>query len=437
MKKLILVLCVVLVARSSWAVGSASFSNQVMGARAMGMGNAFAGVADDPSAVYYNPAGLTQLESPAISIGSAFEPMNSDNTTASGLSANQKHFTPVVPNLYAAIPFCDKKWSFGFGVDSPFGLETHYSQSGPLRYSATDTKAVFVNFNPELAYRVNEKVSVAGGVVYGLAPTVTMTKMINITALNGALGGLAAGPDGKSKLSGDGDGWGYNLGFMFKPVEKHSIGLSYRSKITEKITGTNEVTDISGANALFAFGGPSYTANVKTELIQPQSALLGYAFKPGKWTFAADAEWIDWGEIKQTDLTFSGSNAFANGVLAQSSPIPRDWQTNWNFGLGTNYKFNDTWEARGGFLHQNRVIPDTTWNPSIPDTEKYAYTLGGSFNRPSFSIDLGYSYFIFKERTVPNGQLDNQFGGTGDHTTYNLIANVITLAYTQRFGVSN
>ncbi|MFQ6038753.1 MAG: hypothetical protein ACE5LV_09065, partial [Candidatus Aminicenantales bacterium] len=34
------------------------WNNTLMGARAIALGAAFAGLADDPSAVYYNPAGL-------------------------------------------------------------------------------------------------------------------------------------------------------------------------------------------------------------------------------------------------------------------------------------------------------------------------------------------------------------------------------------------
>ena len=38
------------------------------GARSMGMGGAFVGLADDATAAYTNPAGLTQLVTPEVSI---------------------------------------------------------------------------------------------------------------------------------------------------------------------------------------------------------------------------------------------------------------------------------------------------------------------------------------------------------------------------------
>jgi hypothetical protein len=45
---------------------SAQFLKLGAGARAAAMGDAFAAVADDASAVYWNPAGLTQLKSPEV-----------------------------------------------------------------------------------------------------------------------------------------------------------------------------------------------------------------------------------------------------------------------------------------------------------------------------------------------------------------------------------
>ncbi len=37
--------------------------------KAMGLGSAFVAWADNPSAIYYNPAGLTQIDSPEASLG--------------------------------------------------------------------------------------------------------------------------------------------------------------------------------------------------------------------------------------------------------------------------------------------------------------------------------------------------------------------------------
>jgi long-chain fatty acid transport protein len=57
-------------------VGSVSLASAAglrvneQGAKAMGMGNAFAAQADDPSALYYNPTGIAFLKGTQVSLGS-------------------------------------------------------------------------------------------------------------------------------------------------------------------------------------------------------------------------------------------------------------------------------------------------------------------------------------------------------------------------------
>ncbi len=436
-----------------WAVGGASFGNQVVGSRGFGMGNAFTGVANDPSAIYYNPAGITQLNQIEISYGLTIEPLSSEYTAKNSnqLTGGSPNGTrsnindiPVVPHLYAVIPLSEKNWSVGFGVNSPFGLETHWSHTGPLRYAATDSKISFVNFNPTLAYKFSDKVSFGGGIVYGLNSNSMLKKKINNNVLNYNLSNgadpsqLSAGYfDGDQKLSGDGDGWGYNIGTLWKPIEKHSLGISYRSEIKIKVKGKIELTNLTGAYAPTAFGGTSYTANAETDLIQPQSLIIGYGFTPGNWTFAFDGEWINFSAVDNTTLRFSGSNSTADSVInsPSSSVINRDWHNTWNIGMGGNYKFNDHWEARCGYYHHDAVIPSATWDPSIPDSSKNGYTLGGSFNLPSFSIDLVYNYLVFHERNITNSN-NATLSGTANGK-YKTKANIFGITFNHRFGGIN
>lgn len=434
-----LVCAVISVNQLSWAVGGAAYSNQVLGSKAYGMGLAFAGVADDASAVYFNPAGLVQIDRPTLAYGLALEPLDSDYTakssviaaggSADGTTTSMESFTPVVPHFYAVIPF-KNKLTFGFGINSPYGLETHWSQTGPLRYAATDTEVVYINFNPTLAYKLNDSLSFAAGLVYGINPTSEMSKKINYAPYGGT-------SDGNQKLTGDGDGWGYNLGVLLKPAERHSVGISYRSEIEFDVEGELEITNINGALAGPAyFNGSSYRAEAETELKQPQSVILGYGYRPGKWTFAIDGEWIGFSSIKKTSLKFSGSNPNADGIInnPNNSVFIRDWQNTWNLGLGANYMFNDRWEGRFGYFHHPSVVPEQTWDPSIPDSSKNGYTLGGSFNLPNFSVDLLYNLVEFHKRTIVNS--NNTTGGGTANGTYETLAHIFSITFTNRFGAN-
>src|SRR5512143_3819169 len=64
------VLLVLLFAAAS--ANAAGFRLPEAGAKAMGMGFAFTAQADDPSAIYFNPAGLTQLDGQNVMVGGTY-----------------------------------------------------------------------------------------------------------------------------------------------------------------------------------------------------------------------------------------------------------------------------------------------------------------------------------------------------------------------------
>ncbi|MDP2599579.1 MAG: outer membrane protein transport protein, partial [Deltaproteobacteria bacterium] len=343
--------------QSLFAVGSGGYTNQVVGTKALGMGNTFGAIADDPSAIYFNPAGLTQLDRANLSLGFAIHNTDTDYTPVGGSKASMEDFSPVVPNFYFTTPF-QEKWAFGFGINSPFGLETQWSGTGPLRYVATDSSLRLINFNPTVAYKINDQVSVGAGVVYGLVDAELKSK-VNVTAINGS-----ASPDGDRKLEGDGSAWGYDFGLLYVPKEKHKLGLTYRSQLSTTLDGNLELSGLSGiAASPFVFGGSTYKSDAKTVVKFPQTVLLGYSYKPNKWTFAIDGEWVDYSAIDDTTIDYQDKSAAPQAVLSLSNPTDRDWHNTWNLGLGTNYEFNETWEARGGYFYYPRAIPERTWDP--------------------------------------------------------------------------
>ncbi|MCG3204292.1 MAG: putative outer membrane protein [Elusimicrobia bacterium] len=430
MRKLLSVgLLVTLPINLAWAVGSGGYTNQVVGTKALGMGNAFVATADDPSAIYFNPAGLTQLDRPNLSLGFAIHDTNSDYTPVGGSKVSMEGFTPVVPNFYFTTPFREK-WAFGFGINSPFGLETKWSGTGPLRYVATDSNLQLVNFNPTVAYKLNEKISFGAGVVYGLVDADLKSK-VNVTAINGS-----SSPDGDRKLEGDGSAWGYDFGLLYAPVEKHKFGLTYRSQLSTTLDGSLELNGLSGiAASAFVFNGTSYKTDAETVIKFPQTVLLGYAYKPSKWTFAIDGEWVDYSAVDDTTIDYKDQSAGPQSVLRLTNPTDRDWHNTWNLGLGTNYQFNDTWQARGGYFYYPRAIPERTWDPGNPESSRNGFTLGGSFTRPSIIFDLAYNLILFDDRTISNTV--GSTSGTTVNGKYETTAHIVSANLTYRFGTAN
>jgi len=126
-KTLPVLLVLLLTASTSFAAG---FRLPQAGAKAMGMGFAFTAQADDPSAIYFNPAGLTQLKGQNIMFGVTYVRENGgeftgttpvDNTTAIK-NETQKSLNFYIPNAYYTRTTNSGDVSYGVGIYAPFGL---------------------------------------------------------------------------------------------------------------------------------------------------------------------------------------------------------------------------------------------------------------------------------------------------------------------------
>src|SRR5213595_31201 len=76
-------------------------------------GNAFAATADNPSAIYYNPAGITQLEGQNASYSLYAIYLNSHYTSPSGSQLDTRDEIQAVPHLYYTYSLANLPLSFG------------------------------------------------------------------------------------------------------------------------------------------------------------------------------------------------------------------------------------------------------------------------------------------------------------------------------------
>src|SRR5664279_1993901 len=111
----ILALC----AWALWAPNAAALGFRIpnQDASAIGRGNAFVATADNPSAIYYNPAGITQLEGQHIQAGSLFYlGIYGDYQSPAGASFHNSPEVLPAPTLQYTISPEDLPLSFGLGI---------------------------------------------------------------------------------------------------------------------------------------------------------------------------------------------------------------------------------------------------------------------------------------------------------------------------------
>jgi long-chain fatty acid transport protein len=264
------------------------------------------------------------------------------------------------------------------------------------------------NVNPAVAYALNDRFSVAGGLDFFNVYDVSLKQKVpNIDSP--LIPGTPTG-DGNAELSGDGTGWGYNLGLLWKANEKHSFGLAYRSQVNVVIDGDAKLNNLQDATA-FQFGGSEFDSKAHTEFKFPQSVTLGWGFKPtDRLTFFTDYEWVDWHSTKETKFNYDNGNAALN------SRFDRDWRDTSNVGVGVEYWVVPSVALLGGALVYESVIPSNRMESAIPDTGRWALTAGPGFKFGDFGLDLNYQAVFMDSQNVDSNMgngtlLDGKYKG--------------------------
>lgn len=367
-------------------------------AKAAAQADAFTAQADDPSAIFYNPAGLTQLHGTQISAGLYYlQPefhFEGDN------GADQRMRLPsLLPHLYAASDFGSERFRFGIGVNNVFGINEDWGSRGALRFLVDNAQLSVINFAPTVAYKFSENFS-AGIALNGYYGNLLLTR--------NAIVGAPPTPEGHFNYRGEDFAVGVTPGFMWKINDRHTIGGYYRSPFR---------MSFGGSAAVKIPGGPTIGPSVAdAKLSFPQSAGLGYAFRPiPRLKIEGDVVWTDWHAVKRLSI-FSPDPRF-NGQT-----LPANWDSGWTFRLGGEYLLNEHWALRAGYAYSQNAVPDSTFSPLVPDSNYHLVAAGFGYSRDHWAIDLAANY-IYRERHHVSGSSNSPFvDGTWSNEIFGLMA---------------
>jgi long-chain fatty acid transport protein len=411
MKKLALAAVLACVAVSANAAG---FRQANQSASANGMGTAFTAVANDASAVWYNPAALTELEGTNLSIGGVFIDPRTEHTAADGTTMDRPdNMIHTLPHFYATRKI-NNKWSVGVGVLAPYGLSTSWDDETSLtRKVATESalKAVYTNLNG--AYKVNNNLSVAAGASF-VQLDATMNKMVT-----------AAGQTVEQTLKGDGTAVGYNVAALYK-WNKWNFAANYRSKVKIDVEGTMQLP-LTGAGAAFAVNDDDAT----TKITMPDTLQLAAAYKYGdSWLFTGEADYTNWTTYRRLDVEYTNvSNQTSTSYDYKS------WNAVWAFRVGTEYKVNETWKLRAGSYFDMTPVSDRYFETRNACSNRFGVSVGAGWTKGNFSVDASYLYLKFMERRVQNSIQDD--GITGGTTVlngkYNTVARLPAVSVNYKF----
>ena len=150
---------------STHSAGAVGFRLPNQDPEGIARGNAFAATADNPSAIYYNPAGITQLEGHNFSVGLYLISADTEYTSPTGGKAQTKTDFQPVPQLHYVFSPKDSPLSFGLGIYAPYGLGLDWGDNAPFRTLAQEGKLLYASVNPVVAWQVHPTIS------FGIGPT--------------------------------------------------------------------------------------------------------------------------------------------------------------------------------------------------------------------------------------------------------------------------
>ena len=443
------------------AARGSAFSIAELGARAAGMGTAFTSIADDGSALFFNPAGL------AFQPGTRFE---MDNLVVVGLF----HFFPLSPRPGTVVPEkgfngsirpkfipvgtmyfshqFSERMTFGVGIFSPFGLAANFTNFNdpdpPLtkftgRFAGTRARLESIWFQPAVAFRITENSSIAvgGALVY-------THLFLEQSFLNPLDDGLEFGreaadeifpgvdkeqaarsiarllPEGRSRVAGTSQSPGFAAGYLYKhPEGRFNLGLMWRSAVVHHLKG----------KASFAFNGgftlepfvesgllqKAFPAqDIKGTFVTPATYALGISTRMGGTTLSADVHFQDYRRFRSVPLNFSETEETNEDVRTPAEErLNFDFRDSFHIAGGLEQKFGSSFAIRGGYLYDRSPVVEKSVGPLFPDANRHSATVGMSLTAGNKEFSLFYEAMQFVNRHT-NAAGNDKLGTNGEYRNF-------------------
>jgi long-chain fatty acid transport protein len=389
---------------SVWNASANGFGLPDQDAFATARGEAFVATADNPSAIYYNPAGITHLKGDnlrggvyGIYLDPSCSPQNSGQTFHSS-----DNFA-AVPQFFYTHTVRDAPLSFGLGVYAPFGGNMNWPQDTGFRSVAIGGSLKYITINPVVAVKLLPGLSVGGGV------------MVNYGNLSMSQGLLKYAAPLANFFDFTGDGWsvGYNAGILWQPHPKISFGATFRSSASLNFQGNTD----------FQLQPHPYPTpqqrNASASFTFPLTTVFGVSYRPTpKWNLEFDANYTDWHSFNT--VTIEQSPPTVDQPFYQNVPVNLDWQASWMYEFGVTRYFDSGWHVSAGYVFNENSVPDTYYTPLAADMDRDFFSIGTGFKGKTFDFDVAYQFGYGPSHTVtgskPSTTPGNFSGGSADGT---------------------
>jgi long-chain fatty acid transport protein len=352
-------------------------------------GNAFVATADNPSAIYYNPAGITQLKGQNLRAGIYLISASTEYESSTGATAETDSAFQPVPQVYYVSSIDDTPLSVGLGIYAPYGLGINWGKDAPFNTVAQSGKLLYVTANPVIAWQIHPTLSL------GIGPTINYSKAHFKRAI-----GLS--PNDQFKFEGDDVDYGFNAGLRWQPLEKLAFGLKYNSATT---------LDYDGKSEAEPYAQPTDT---HAAIDFPQSVTLGVSYRPTEnWNLEFDIDWTDWDKLDGVEF---------KGTFGGPQTVKFNYQSSFMYEFGITRKLGENWFASVGYIYSENSSPDKDFSPLVPDSDLHLVSCGFGRKGERWDWAVGYTFAFNFEREVKDSQAGALVNGT--YETHNHAINV-------------
>ncbi|HVO52700.1 MAG TPA: outer membrane protein transport protein [Thermoanaerobaculia bacterium] len=417
-----LVLVGLAVALPAARLEAAGFALFEQGAKATAMGGAFAATADDPSAMFFNPAG-NAFNDKFEMMGGAFlvlrptAHLDGENPyPGEGYSTNMKKGPYWFGYGYGVLSLSkDVKLSLGFWSPNGLGVPWQDPDTFRGRYIAQRTDLRQLAVSAQLAFKLSDAVAIGGG------PELRITDVKlseNLGAVNPFTQRYTDIAHTSIVSTGTPIDITWTAGVLIKPCDRLRVGLSYHAGVKTDLSGYAQFGQILTGNPQFDAAvsqqlpfGKNVAASTSINFPSVTAFGIAYDLTP-KVTLEVDGNYVGWSTFQNLAINIEGLPA---------KNVPQGWQNTWAVRAGASYKATGGSWLAAGFLYDQTPQPDSNAGPLLPDSNRTGVTIGGGIHlAKAFELQFSSMFLWFHQRTITTNQ-DN-FSAT--YQTFAILPNV-------------
>jgi long-chain fatty acid transport protein len=331
-------------------------------------------IAEDASTSAFNPAGMTRLDSHqamlAVAPGFNIVRFDADNSSPNGdrSGGNQGGFVPLLSSGY--VHKLSERWRFGASLFSISGATLDPNNDWAGRTQVTELSLLTLTFQPTLAFRLTDWLSIGAG------------SAITYAKLDWDLKASLPGGEKFVRIDdADDTAAAAVVGLLVEPSDKVRFGIVYQSKTDLDLSGDLDLP-------------MGITPGLDLELPLAQAVRWDVHWDVNdRLALMVGGNWEDWSDAETVALDVGG----------RSTNAPLGFRDTWKARIGGHYRLNDKWTLQSGFSYDSSVVKTRDRNAALPLDRQIRVGAGALYDW-SEDTRLGFGFQWFN---MQNAKLDN------------------------------